>query len=85
MDFVNNTRLMAAFPMINASTGLPGEIVVMVERLEPVRDRYVTARVAALTDTYWTSGNYFSDDREAMADALERAGWRGVVREHLLV
>jgi hypothetical protein len=85
MDFANDTKLLAAFPMVSAFSGKPDGFYVLVERADTEDDRYVTAWVRELTATSWSWGNYFPGAQEAMADALERAGWRGVVQEHLLV
>jgi hypothetical protein len=68
--------------MRSASTGQSAGFVVCVERQSPVHHRYVVARMRRLDDAHWDSGEYFTDDADAMAHALVMAGWRGVVREH---
>lgn len=78
MKFANGTTLHAALPLY-AGYDYPREWVVMVE-LDDHRG-YVTARVASLDATTWTSGNYFTGPGPAMADAYVRAGILDLVAE----
>jgi hypothetical protein len=80
MDGPNGTKILAVLPPPN------GGFYIMAElgRDGQGRDAYVTAWMRELTDTFWTGGEYHRSPEVAMADVLERAGWRNVAHRSLV-
>jgi hypothetical protein len=51
----------------------PKNWIILVERTDGARDRWVTADVDTLDDTRWIAGHYFTDLPAALADLYLRA------------
>jgi hypothetical protein len=84
-NFINNTRLIAAFAV--RREGKLDRVVIVAERKDPdVPDshRYVWAEMASLDATYWHQGHYRKSVDVAMAQAMASAGWvpEAIGREH---
>lgn len=77
--FANDTRLIAAFPVRKASSGEPDGVYVVCERTDlPEGDnfqRWVSAWMRDFGYTWWQHGTYCNRPEEAIARAMESAGW----------
>lgn len=82
--FANGAILLAAFPTRALSTGETTGWYVAFERgpddiaVGSSFHRWGSAWMRTLDELSWSGGEWFSEEYDAVASAMERAGWLGV-------